>query len=165
MPESGLTNWHSPTLKVHNTYTNRILWGPDLTVNYRTVFFKTLSSVSVFPPRKSVVLSPQRSPGTVHRTFLPLLQSSFADPCARPAFGEAGWISALSEVSFQSLIWMLTWMALSLLRTLDSIATPCSVKAIDKYLECFPFPSKVTNCDLRGKWQGLGKRGRERAQD
>jgi hypothetical protein len=40
-------------------------------------------------------------------------------------------------------------MALSLLRTLDNIATPCSVKAIDKYLECFSFPSKVKNCDLR----------------
>ena len=26
---------------------------------------------------------------------------------------------------------------------------PCSVKAIDKYLECLPFPSKITNCDLR----------------
>ena len=46
------------------------------------------------------------------------------------------------------MIWMLTWMARLLFRTLDSMATPCSVNAKDKYLECWPL-FKVTNCDLK----------------
>ena len=43
---------------------------------------------------------------------------------------------------------MLTWIAQSLLRTLESIATHCSVKAKGIYFECCPL-FKVTICDLK----------------
>src|SRR4030042_788857 len=45
---------------------------------------------------------------------------------------------------------MLVLTAVSLRKTVESMATPCSVKAYGRYLRCFPillFP-KVTNCDL-----------------
>jgi hypothetical protein len=45
---------------------------------------------------------------------------------------------------------MLTWMARLLRRTLESMATPCSVKANGRYFRCCPRPSfKVTICDLK----------------
>ena len=47
------------------------------------------------------------------------------------------------------MISILTPMALSLLSTLDSMATPCSVNAKGKYFECCPL-FKVTICDLKG---------------
>ena len=49
---------------------------------------------------------------------------------------------------------MLTSMARSLLRTLDSIATPCSVNAKGKYLEYRP-GSKITFCDLRDRFSSF----------
>jgi DNA transformation protein len=43
-----------------------------------------------------------------------------------------------------------TWTARGLLRTPESIATPCSVKAKGEYIRCFPRPVfKVAICDLR----------------
>jgi len=42
---------------------------------------------------------------------------------------------------------MVTLIASSLLKTLESIATPCSVKTIGRYLT--PPQLEVTNCDLK----------------
>ncbi len=42
-------------------------------------------------------------------------------------------------------------MALELFKTLDNIATPCSVNAMGIYFECSPL-FKVTNCDLKASF-------------
>ncbi len=48
------------------------------------------------------------------------------------------------------IICMFTWIALLLFRTLESIATPCSVNAIGGYLSPILSPLlEVTNCDLQ----------------
>jgi hypothetical protein len=53
------------------------------------------------------------------------------------------------------MIAMFTWMAFSLLRTLESIATPCSVKARGAY-RLPPHPNlEVTICDLK-IWASVG---------
>ena len=48
------------------------------------------------------------------------------------------------------MIWTLTTMARGLRKTLESMATPCSVNAYGRYLRCDPRPlSKITICDLK----------------
>jgi len=54
------------------------------------------------------------------------------------------------------MISMLTRTARELRRTLESIATPCSVKAWGGYLRCAPRPVfKVTSCDLKAEASSL----------
>jgi len=51
--------------------------------------------------------------------------------------------------------WMFTWMALALFKTLDSISTPCSVKALGKLL-LPPLPIfEVANCDFKHLIQSI----------
>ena len=45
------------------------------------------------------------------------------------------------------MIWMLTWTARSLFKSLDNMATPCSVNAIGLYL--MPPQLEITICDLK----------------
>jgi hypothetical protein len=53
----------------------------------------------------------------------------------------------------------LTCTALSLLRTLEIMATPCSVKAYGKYFRCWPRPRiKVEKCDLKELFSSWVKR-------
>jgi len=56
----------------------------------------------------------------------------------------------MSDLGNARIIWILTWIALSLFSTLESMATPCSVKAIGGYFACCPL-FKVTFCDLKAR--------------
>ena len=52
---------------------------------------------------------------------------------------------------------MLTWMAVSLLSTEESVATPCSLKAYGSFLLPPGFHSEldVANCDIKFSYSSL----------
>lgn len=66
------------------------------------------------------------------------------------AYGNTSLCVARTCLSFTNALIMaiFTLMALSLFRTEDNIATPCSVNTWGIYFECFPF-SKIPNWNLR----------------